>query len=414
MSIQGDSTNRPQKSFESVHDRESLHNVRDKYSDLNEMIESLNEKLNVVASVQEKEFLSAYRVHMLSVQLELKELKLKVAKAEMSLQDDGEVSKLEEECNWFRTETMRLQTHSSTMQTDIQAMKSRLAALRDQNKYLSNQLKAVMKRSRVLEVEIEMAKQSGIPRALQSEVFEEEGSYPTQSFDDDVDDSEDAGEGNKHMVQSQSAIALGKSTGHFLPLRRVNSARERPVDSLMPPRSRSPVSRTPASRMGASKSLRVSSRKSGSAGTTDPETGRGQTADIVSLRNQYSSINESRTFIETLLEDKVREAFANVIKRRSLTVARNSKNRYFKSVAKSMSDSGHDDISVELDSTAFSTKVPTNKLGHPIVGGITDLGLEHLTDGDKHDVMISVLSDERVFKEVVERLHRAYVEGEGW
>ena len=50
--------------------------------------------------------------------------------------------------------------------------------------------------------------------------------------------------------------------------------------------------------------------------------------------------------------------------------------RYFKSVAKSMSDSGHDDISVELDSTAFSTKVPTNKLGHPIVGGITDLGLE--------------------------------------
>jgi hypothetical protein len=34
-------------------------------------------QLNVVACVQEKEFLSAYRVHMLSVQLELKELKEK-------------------------------------------------------------------------------------------------------------------------------------------------------------------------------------------------------------------------------------------------------------------------------------------------------------------------------------------------
>jgi hypothetical protein len=46
-------------------------------------------------------------------------LEIRVAKAEMSLQDDGEVSKLEEECNWFRMETNRLQTHSTTMQTDI-------------------------------------------------------------------------------------------------------------------------------------------------------------------------------------------------------------------------------------------------------------------------------------------------------
>jgi hypothetical protein len=43
----------------------------------------------------------------------------RVAKAEMLLQDDGEVSKLEEECNWFRNETNRLQTHSATMQHDI-------------------------------------------------------------------------------------------------------------------------------------------------------------------------------------------------------------------------------------------------------------------------------------------------------
>lgn len=40
----------------------------------------------------------------------------------MLLQDDGEVSKLEEECNWFRNETNRLQTHSSAMQHDIQVL----------------------------------------------------------------------------------------------------------------------------------------------------------------------------------------------------------------------------------------------------------------------------------------------------
>lgn len=44
----------------------------------------------------------------------------------MSLQDDGEVSKLEEECNWFRMETNRLQTQSSTMQTDIRVIEDNM------------------------------------------------------------------------------------------------------------------------------------------------------------------------------------------------------------------------------------------------------------------------------------------------
>jgi hypothetical protein len=44
----------------------------------------------------------------------------------MLLQDDGEVSKLEEECNWFRNETNRLQTHSATMQHDIHVSSSSL------------------------------------------------------------------------------------------------------------------------------------------------------------------------------------------------------------------------------------------------------------------------------------------------
>jgi hypothetical protein len=56
---------------------------------------------------------------MLNVQLELKELKGRVETAEESLQDDGEVSKLEDECNWFRGETDRLLANRATMQKDI-------------------------------------------------------------------------------------------------------------------------------------------------------------------------------------------------------------------------------------------------------------------------------------------------------
>ncbi len=43
----------------------------------------------------------------------------RVEKAEASLKDDGEVAKLEDECNWFRGETERLQSNRTTMMKDI-------------------------------------------------------------------------------------------------------------------------------------------------------------------------------------------------------------------------------------------------------------------------------------------------------
>lgn len=44
---------------------------------MNNGVDNIFFKLNLVTVFQEKEFLSAYRVHMLSVQLELKELQEK-------------------------------------------------------------------------------------------------------------------------------------------------------------------------------------------------------------------------------------------------------------------------------------------------------------------------------------------------
>jgi len=46
-------------------------------------------------------------------------LTYRVDKAELSLQDDGLVSKLEEECSWFLKEKNRLQLHMATMEKDL-------------------------------------------------------------------------------------------------------------------------------------------------------------------------------------------------------------------------------------------------------------------------------------------------------
>jgi hypothetical protein len=53
-------------------DRPSLLSTREKMKDVFDLIGILPKKVAAVASSAEKEFLSAYRVHMLSIQSELK------------------------------------------------------------------------------------------------------------------------------------------------------------------------------------------------------------------------------------------------------------------------------------------------------------------------------------------------------
>jgi hypothetical protein len=52
--------------------------VRDRYNDLNHLIGDLSAKLSEVSSSIDQEFLSAYRVHMVDVQEDLKTLKQQV------------------------------------------------------------------------------------------------------------------------------------------------------------------------------------------------------------------------------------------------------------------------------------------------------------------------------------------------
>jgi hypothetical protein len=94
---------------------------------------------------------------MMAIQVEIKELKQRITQAEVALKEDGQVAKLESEVTWFSNESIRLRTHTSNMQKDMQNIVYRIETLREQKAYLSEQLKSIMKRSRVLEAELELA-----------------------------------------------------------------------------------------------------------------------------------------------------------------------------------------------------------------------------------------------------------------
>lgn len=140
-------------------DRETYVRAHRTYDDLHELLGSLSNKLSDVSSNVDKEFLAAYRVHMLSIQSEIKELTDEVNRGVQALNSDGDVAKLEKEVNWFIEESTRLRVHYTSMEKDYQQMLSRLKAMNEQRVYLNEQLKAIMKRNRVLQAEIDYAKQ---------------------------------------------------------------------------------------------------------------------------------------------------------------------------------------------------------------------------------------------------------------
>lgn len=136
-------------------DGPTITNVRAKYNDLHDLLKSLSTKLSNVSSNVDQEFLCSYRVHMLSIQSEIKHLKEDVKKGEQALNSDGEVAKLETEVKWFLDECGRLRLNYNSMDNDCKQMTARYKALNEQKTYLNEQLKAIMKRNRVLQAEIE-------------------------------------------------------------------------------------------------------------------------------------------------------------------------------------------------------------------------------------------------------------------
>eukprot|EP01040_Poterioochromonas_malhamensis_P008396 gene8396-9082_t len=140
-----------------IADPPSLSKVHKNYADLQDLLANLPSKLNRVSNQVDKEFLSSYRVHMLSIQTELKNLKHDVTKGEQLLNSDATVAKLEAEAKWFADECGRLRHHHDSMFKDCEQIKQRLKAMKEQKVFLSEQLKALMKRNKILQVEIDSA-----------------------------------------------------------------------------------------------------------------------------------------------------------------------------------------------------------------------------------------------------------------
>lgn len=348
------------KSFQSKYDRQSLINVRGDHANIHTLIGELNSKLTGVTSNIEKEFLAAYRVHMLEIQSELKELKLKVLKSEEELANDGQVAKLEHEVAWFSGESLRLKTHASNMKRDLNHIVMRNDALRNQCQFLSDQLKACMKRSRVLEAEIELA-------------VKDQELYNYKSIGNAKPLSSDG--------RAQSPLGL-LHAAHSLPVLQDNR-------NIPPIRSYS----TKLLKSSSSNKLLKKTKKLINnpaeddimiATTTNKKAVIIEESSMTKLHNLLSSRTNTEIDIEKAVQDQW-----NVIVRRRSEAAKYKTAKILKAFAKNPNAN-------ELDTKNI------------LAGGITGLGLEHFTDSDRFALMLRFLSNPIQFQSVVEHMRENY------
>jgi hypothetical protein len=340
--------------FQSKYDRESLLKVRSEYGVCKNLIGSLSSKLSKVSSHIEKEFLASYRVHMLSVQEELRDLKNQVVDAEVALNDDEEVSRLEHEVTWFSDETTRLRNQSNSMRKDMQHVITRIDALREQRQYLNEQLKTTLKRSRILEAEMNIFSESQKASEAEASFELSMGGFDSLEQTDEVvgeitpgpSKNQQEGEDTYSRVSAAPNVRRSQSTSALPIIKTTTKLRQQvaaPDDILLKKKT-------------SVRDLR---------------------STHVSAVEELRQLEESRLSIELDLEAAIKSVFADIIDRKVRTVERTSVTK------------GPRESTWRINAAA---------------GGLTGLGLQHFSDTDRLAAIATFLGTPKHFKKITETL----------
>lgn len=89
------------------------------------MLDNFDEHLDNILERNEKDFLTAYRGHMLKVQKELEYFKAKTSEQEFRMKMDEHVQKIEKSLEWFRSEALNLGTQMNEFKAEAQKWKSK-------------------------------------------------------------------------------------------------------------------------------------------------------------------------------------------------------------------------------------------------------------------------------------------------
>lgn len=107
---------------------------------INDKIEELDSKLDIVLEKNEKDFLTAYRFHMLKVQNELVQLKRRANESELKTLQDSKLADLEKELHKYQDECMEIRKTCDVQEVEIKKINFTKTILIEHQEFLDYEL----------------------------------------------------------------------------------------------------------------------------------------------------------------------------------------------------------------------------------------------------------------------------------
>jgi hypothetical protein len=191
----------------------SLGAVYTEFDKLSSVIDQLGSKVSGVLAKQENEFLGAYRAHMYNVQRDLSALRAQVVASENALSSNEGMRKIEEECEWYRRESLRLDSLLEDEKTKNQAMKEETRLLTSERNWMAKQLRAAKKQNMLLRSEIELQLREGSDANMNSGMLSTGKSSapqtaPQNGYSREAFELPDTPQNNRSMGVSKSTTQL--------------------------------------------------------------------------------------------------------------------------------------------------------------------------------------------------------------
>jgi len=148
----------------------SYKKIGEVYEEIQQTINALEERINAIIEKEEKEFLSAYKIHLMKLQQELNLYKAKLDDKEYQLKHDILLNSLESSLDFFKKESIRLAEIVSLQKTEIKRIKNEQENLIKENTFLQSQIKKAKKENKVFQLALRKTEQ-GNNNQTQSEDF---------------------------------------------------------------------------------------------------------------------------------------------------------------------------------------------------------------------------------------------------
>merc|ERR1719482_154209 len=150
------------------------------HKDLQKLADTLDEKVEDMLNVHEKDFFLAYKSHMYTVQKEFKELKQKADEEETKTRRDAKIQSLEKELDWFMNEALRLDELCKKYKKELDKWKGRAEALEDDRQFLQNQIMTAKKNNKSLRNSVEKAQTSAYSALVSADDSAKRNTMPPQ------------------------------------------------------------------------------------------------------------------------------------------------------------------------------------------------------------------------------------------